>query len=115
VVDQVAIVIPRPIYREGSAFTATAYFRTRSTAEESTPTNVKYRLDCLTTGKVVADWTDVTPAASVSISVTGTHNAIQDQGNLQEVKQLTVAADHGLDTRVHETAIWRVENLQGIT
>lgn len=111
--DQVAIQIPRPRVMEGSAFTATAYFRTRSTGAAATPTNVYYRVDNLTTGTELADWTSVSAAANVSISVTATHNAIQDQGNRRERVQLTVSLDHGLSTQVRESREWVVENLEG--
>lgn len=108
--DQVSITIPRPKVQEGSAFTATAYFRDRATAAASTPTNIRYRVDCLTTGTVLADWTTVSAASSATISITATHNAIKDSGNTTERKQLTVAADHGLSTQVRERAVWEVEN-----
>lgn len=109
--DQVAISIPRPSVKEGSAFTATAYFRDRATQAASAPTNIRYRIDCLTTGTVLADWTSTSAASSVSISVTGTHNAIQSQCNAKEIKQLTISADHGLSTQVRECAQWEVHNV----
>ena len=111
--DVVAIQIPKPSYREGSAFTATAYFRTRSTGAAATPTNVYYRLDNLTTSTQLATWTSVSPAGNVSIAITATHNAIQDASNRTERVQLTVALDHGLSTQVHESRVWEVENLTG--
>lgn len=112
--DQIAIRIPRGDWKEGSAFTASVNFRTRSTAAESTPTTVKYRIDCLTSGREIADWTSVTPAAaSASIPITGAHNAIQDDSNDVETKQLTVMADEGLATQYREAVRWRVENLYG--
>lgn len=110
-VDVVAIQIPRPRVREGSSFTATAYFRASGAA--STPTNVYYRLDNLTTEEVIADWTSVSAAGNVSVSVTATHNAIRSQCNPHERVQLTIDADHGLSTQVRESVIWEVENVRG--
>jgi hypothetical protein len=110
-VDTVAIQLPRLRVNEGSSFTATAYFRTDG--DESIPTNVSYRIDNLTTGETIADWTSVSAAANVSISVTATHNAIRAQCNRAEKLQLTVDADHGLATQVRETAIYEVENVRG--
>jgi hypothetical protein len=109
--DTVAIQIPKPRVKEGSSFTATAYFRASGAA--STPTNVYYRIDNLTTGEAKADWTSVSAAANVSISVTATHNAIGSQSNRTEKLQLTVAADHGLSTQVRNFAEWEVENVRG--
>lgn len=112
--DQIAIQIPEPRVREGSSFTATAYFRTRSTgAAATTPTTVKRRIDCLTTGVVVQDWTTVTPAANASLAVTGAQNAIQNYCNERERKQITIMLDEGLVTQCRETATWIVENIYG--
>jgi hypothetical protein len=113
VADQIELVIPRPVVQEGSSFTATAAFRTRSTSAASTPTTIKYRVDCLSTETELAGWTTVTPASSVSIAITGTHNATQSDANDVETKQLTVMADEGLDTQVRQAVRWRVENLFG--
>lgn len=105
------IKIPFLKQQEGSSFTATAYFRNADAAEA--PTTAKFRLDCLTTGKVLQDWTTLTPAASISISITATHNAIQNQSNRFEKKQLTVSSNHGTATQHRETAQWMVENIRG--
>lgn len=109
--DTVAIQLPRLRVNEGSSFVATAYFRTDG--DESTPTNVYYRIDNLTTGEVIADWTSVSAAANASISVTATHNAIRSQCNRAEKLQLTVDADHDLATQVREAVVYEVENVRG--
>lgn len=109
--DLVAIQIPRPRVKEGSSFTATAYFRASGAA--STPTNIYYRIDNLTTGEVKADWTSVSAASSVNISVTATHNVLGSQCNRTEMLQITVDADHGLSTQVRESVMWLVENVRG--
>lgn len=112
-VDQIALQIQETRWNEGSAFSITANFRTRSTGAADTPTNVYWRLDCLTTGAELADWTSASAASSVTLSITPTHNAIQNDGNDYEVKQLTVAADYGLSTQYVEAIQWRVDNLFG--
>ena len=111
--DSVYIQVPKDRVLEGSAFVATAYFRTRSTGAAATPTSIKYRVDNLTTCTELADWTTVTAASNVSINVTATHNAIQNASNTRERVQLTVAMDFELSTQVRETAEWDVENLYG--
>ena len=112
--DQVEIQIPKPRVNEGSAFPATAYFRTRATKAASTPTTVQYRVDCLTTGKQITDWTTVSAASSVSLTMTAAMNAIQDDANVKERKQLTVRADNGLATQVIGQGLWLVENIYGV-
>lgn len=108
----VFISIPELVVKEGSSFTATAYFRLAGTASAST--TAKYRIDCLTTGKELTDWTALTPAVSISIPITATHNAIQWQSNRIEKKQLTVASDPGETDQTRTKRTWNVENIEGI-
>ena len=116
--DQVEIQLPKTQYVEHSAFTATAYFRTRSSAAAATPTTVHYRIDNLSTKNEVKDWTSVTPGTSVSISVASTENVI-DGGSTEtsipkyQTLQLTVALDKDLSTEVRNFKNWRVKNLYG--
>lgn len=113
--DMIAIQIPKTVWKEKSAFIATAYFRLRSTAAAVTPTTVHYRIDDLTTGKELQDWTSVSTASNVSIAITSTFNAIQDDTSHRERKQLTIKADDALDTQHIETIEWFVTNLLGLT
>jgi len=113
--DQIEIQIPKSIWKEKSAFIATAYFRLRSTAAAVTPTTVHYRVDDLTTGKELIDWTSVSAASNVSIAITATFNTIQDDTSRRERKRLTIKADDGLDTQHLETKEWFVVNLLGLT
>ena len=104
--------VPNPTVKEGSGFTATAYFRNGSTGEA--PTTAKYRVDCLTTGKNLTGWTSLSVAESINISITATENAIQDQNNRTERKQLTVAADPDTSTQTRDSVLWEVENIRGL-
>jgi hypothetical protein len=79
-----------------------------------TPTNVYYRLDGLN-GSQITDWTSVTPAASVTISLTGGQNAITDDCNEFESKQLTVMANRGIAGQYQDIHTYRVRNLSGQT
>lgn len=112
--DQIEISLPKTKVAEGSVFTATAYFRTRSTSAASTPSTVRYRIECLTTGRTVLDWTSATAASSVSISMLPAYSAIKNDCNDQEVKQLLVEADAGLSTQCRGRVTWTVENLYGV-
>jgi len=108
---EVFINTPQLAFKEGSAFTATAYFRDNDTA--LAPTTASYRVDCLTTGKVLTDWTTLTPAASIAISITPTENAIQDDSNRTEKKQITVSADPDTTTQVRGTVTYKVQDIRG--
>ena len=109
----VFISVPNPITIEGSSFNVTAYFRDSSNAAEA-PTTSKYRIDCLSTGKELLDWTTLTPAVSNSIAITATYNAIQNSSNTTEKKQITVAANPGGATQTRDVAIWLTENVSGV-
>ena len=112
--DQIAIQVPRPRVMEGSAFTATAYFRNRATSAASAPSAVRWRVDCLTTGREVVGWTSATAAASITISVPPAANAIHDDANFLERRQLVVEADAGLSTQERQAVTWEVKNIRGI-
>lgn len=113
--DQIEIRIPKTRVDEKSAFTATVDFRTRSTQAASTPSTIRYRIDDLTGQVNVRDWTSVSAASQVSISVTADDNAIKGRSNKRERKQIMVQADNGTDGQITRTATWWVTNLYGIT
>lgn len=109
--DQVAIVIPKTRVNEGDNFTATVYFRDRASGEAEAPTTVEYRVDCLTTGRVVQDWATLSAAASVAIALASDFSAIVSRSNEYEKKQLTVMADRDLPFQRSEQVFWTVKNL----
>ena len=114
--DQIEIQLPLTIVPEETTFTATAYFRTRSTKAASTPTTIQYRVDCLTTKRQITDWTSIAvPDSSNTIVITSTENQILDDANQWETKQLTVKVDSGLTTQAIKPVRWKVQNLTGIT
>ena len=113
--DRVEIRIPDFIFNEGSSFTATVNFRDRASQAASTPTTIHYRIDCLSTGTTIVDWTAVSsPAGEKSISVTGDNSAIINGDKKTELKQLTVQADRGLTTQSTGRVLYRVRNLDGV-
>lgn len=111
--DQVEITIPRQKWNEGSAFTATAYFRNRATSASAVPSTASYRIDCLDTLTVLQALTSLTPAASIAIPITATHNAIQSASNQRERKQLTVVSDPSAADQFRQVVTWTVENIWG--
>jgi hypothetical protein len=113
--DQVAVRLPKSRWPEKTTFTATVNFRTLSTAAASTPTTIHYRIDCLSTKTKLQDWTSVSAAAEATITITSTHNAIQDDNNNRERRQILVQADQGLSTQATGRAVWLVENYHGIS
>ena len=113
---QIEIQIPITVVAEETTFTATGYFRTRSTKAEAIPTTIHYRVDCLTTGRQITAWTSVTPLAqTANIVITAAQNQILSDGNKRETKQITIKLDSGLATQIIKSKQWIVSNLQGIT
>ena len=110
----VFVTVPNTIVKESSSFTATAYFRVAGAASASV-TNSQYRIDNLTTGSKVADWTALTPAVSIEIPITSAHNKILNNSDRFEKLQLTVASDRGETSATYDTVIWKVENIYGYT
>lgn len=109
--------IPRNEVKESSTITVTAKVWDDSADPwtASTPTTLHYRLDCLSTGTQILDWTSITAAASSSIVVTGAQNAIQSDCNEFEKKQLTLKVNSGLSTQYNDCFTWQVKNLSGQT
>ena len=108
--DQIALQIAKKRVQEGDSFAVDAYFRDRATAAADAPTTVHFRVDCLTTGKVLADWTLAAAGESVSVLVDSAYNVIQSRCNMRERKQLTVRADKDTSSQVSNRVIWTVRN-----
>jgi hypothetical protein len=108
--------MPRNRVNESSALTITAKVWDDSDPDTWTaqvPTTLHYRLDCLTTGAQILDWTSITADDVSSIAITATQNSIQSDCNELETKQLTVKANSGLSTQTQNTFRWSVVNLSG--
>lgn len=80
--------------REKSTGYLTAAFRDKHGRLEE-PTSIRYRIDCLTTGRQVRPWTEVpTPAAKIEITLTSADNAIFGSKE-RERRLVTVVAAYG--------------------
>jgi len=103
------IKLGNPNIKEKSSIGVTAYFRNGEAAEA--PATVHYRIDNITTNTIITDWTSVSAASSVSIAVKSSENRIVANGNSRERRQITVAANKGLDTETRDTAEWFIDNI----
>lgn len=110
--DQIALRTSETQVSAGSAVSVTAAFRDRATAAASTPSSIRYRVDCLTNGANIVNWTSVSAASSTTIDVAGGHNAIIDETNEYETRQLLVEIDTGLTTQSRQAITWRVKNIR---
>ncbi len=108
--DQIAIQIPKTNVQEGDSFAASAYFRDRATASADAPDTVHYRVDCLTTGREVVDWTVAAAGESASVLIASAYNLIQSRCNPYEKKQMTIRANKDATDQVSNRVIWSVRN-----
>ena len=77
-----------------------------------TPTTVRYRLEDCISGKVLIDWTTITPSTSMDVEIAGNLNAIVDNSlKTPEAKVFTVNTDNGLSTQHFEQYIYYIKNL----
>ena len=113
--NQIALKVPKTVVKEGSGFNVTSDFRLRDTAAADTPATVRYRLNCLTSGREILGWTSVSAASQVTIAVTGAQNAILDDSHDYEIKQMIVESDTDASDQYRGVVTWRVENLYSIT
>jgi hypothetical protein len=111
--DQVEIYLPKTLVNERSQLVATARFRTRSSAAASTPTTVHYKLSSLQTEEVIRDWTSISAASEVTVTITAADNKILDNTKPLQRVELLVAADRGLATEAIGRAVYQVKNVYG--
>jgi len=116
---QAYIQIPKPVVTEAANFDTVVHFRTSEIeqADSGATTNIyspgtrKYRIDCLTTGTVIEDWTDfdtsIETGRGYSFVVVPNSNRIIDRSNATEKRLITIAGDKG-------TAIESRDNIQYI-
>lgn len=81
----------------------------------TTPTTLRYRLDCDTTGTVLIDWTDATAASTLEVVVAANSNRIINTRNLVERKVFTVEANGGTDDEFTDDVTYEVRNMTGVS
>jgi hypothetical protein len=101
---------------ESSAMTVRARFFNETGALVS-PTTSRYLIRDVSNDRLVRDWTSLSPAATVDISVTATDNELYESARRNrkfERRVVTVQADTGTPTqRTDEIEYW-VRDLAGL-
>ena len=111
---KVYVRIPDLNVQEGSSFNATINYRQDGADVTPAASTVKYRVDCLTSDKVILDWTvTATPTQPMDLAMISTYNDIQHKSNRREKKQLTVTYNKASDDQFTTRATWYVDNLVG--
>lgn len=100
-------------FYEGTNVIATVNFRADGVAFP--PTTVHWTLRNETADKEVVPLTSVTPADSVTISISAAYITIEDDSNKREKYSLTVFSNHGLDTQIPEVVTFWVQNISALS
>lgn len=96
---------------EGSSFRVAFGFK--DAADEPVVMNsVKYRIDCITTGTTVRDWTQVTPAEEMELLVESTDNEMFRDRNKREQRMLSIVGNDDQATQFvdPDPYVWWVVN-----
>ena len=102
----------RNVNEEGTLYVTAKFYDTNDLL--FTPASADYRIDCLTSGSAIREWTSLTPATSVTIAVTGDDNRIVDSRHSRETRQLVVRYTDGSGNGQLSQAQYRVDNLHGV-
>lgn len=80
----------------------------------ATPAAVQYRVDCLTNGRQVRDWTPVAGslADTIQIVLTPGDNAILSQANAGEQRAVQIIASYGAGEQFHGEHLYEIDNLR---
>lgn len=85
-----------PVFKERTNVIAIANFRSDGVAFP--PTTIHWKLINVTGDLTKVDWTAVTAADSVEISIPAGQLAINDRGNSKELFEITIVANKDTDT-----------------
>ncbi len=77
------------------------------------PDTARYRLDDKDSGTVLVDWTTMTPALTVDITIPASANRILNDCNRYETRVLTIQSDYDTDQQLSDDEEYRVRNLSG--
>ena len=81
----------------------------------TTPISARYRIDCLTSGQVIREWTDLTALSpSMTITLTEEDNRIIASTNPEETRELVLDYASATGNKLKGVARWTVQNLRGV-
>jgi hypothetical protein len=81
---------------------------------EDEPTEVRCRIDCLTSGQVVREWSTVDSSLNVGISISSAENAMRNDGLRGEMRRVTVEATFPDGEQITGDYDYAVRNLRFI-
>jgi hypothetical protein len=100
-------------YNEGQSHTVTFTFLNNGVP--ASPLTARYRIDCLTTGNVIKDWTVIeSPGQVQTVAVGPSDNRIINQRNESERRQMVMQTNFDTEEQSVSDSEWTVKNLQGV-
>ena len=100
---------------EKTSFRVTTTFLDDNNAV-ATPSSARYRIDCLTNKQQILDWTAIgSLSTQVTINITSDQNAIINDANSEERKELVVESTNASGQASISNVRWDAVNLQGVT
>lgn len=77
------------------------------------PSTLHYRIDCGTTGQQILDWTSIsTPAATNTVTITATQNAIRYFSNAKELRKVSFVAVYSSGDQLQAECQYDVYNVR---
>jgi hypothetical protein len=74
------------------------------------PSTLRYRVDCVTTGTTIIDWTALAASSSVDLTIPSSANGIVNNANETETKQVTAQANYGTQSQLSKRYLYDVVN-----
>lgn len=104
-----------PIVNEGTGAKLTVAFYDEN-GDAEVPDSVEYRVDSLEPRTAIRDWTTLSPAESIEITLTSEDNEVQNRRKQHETHVVTVRAGYAGGTEYANDAYeYKVKNLQFIS
>ncbi|MFO0949340.1 MAG: hypothetical protein U1D30_26080 [Planctomycetota bacterium] len=83
------------------------------TGTPAVPTAILYRLDCISNGREIADWTTITsPSSTIELTLSPLQNCIYNTSRRRELRSLQVIATYGPGDQIHAEFRFEVINLR---
>jgi hypothetical protein len=98
---------------EGSSADFVVSFRDAD-GDLAVPTAVRYRIDCMTTGAQIKDWTSLSAASSVTVPMTPTENVMQSESNSRETRRVTIEASYAAADKIVDFEEFTLANSMGL-
>ena len=101
--------------KEGTTYYVEATFKDKGGSPVA-PASARYRIDCLTNGQQVLDWTDIgAPQAVHELTIKPSQNLIINAASRGERRLVTVECFYGADDGVKNQVEYTVLNMKGVS